>query len=125
MVSFSLGPGHAMKRREHVHEWKMLSPIAITMARKLGLCNHELGESFILRHPYNELAKCAARCGTSKSSTPGAWPWGSPPEGQTMKPATVCAGPVKAGLFARCERQGWTWSCREETNKHELDRESS
>jgi uncharacterized repeat protein (TIGR04076 family) len=41
-----------MEREAYLNEWKKLSPIIITMTRKSGLCNHEPGETFVLKGPY-------------------------------------------------------------------------
>ena len=41
-----------MDRPAYLDEWKRLSPIIIKMTRKDGLCNHEPGQVFCFRNPY-------------------------------------------------------------------------
>ena len=43
-----------MKRENYLNEWKKIGPITVTMTNKLGLCNHEIGESFTLKNPYDK-----------------------------------------------------------------------
>lgn len=50
-----------MDRQEYKNEWKKLSPIVVTMTQKNGLCNHESGETFYCKHPYDKPeGMCAA-----------------------------------------------------------------
>ena len=42
-----------MNREDYLKEWKKLSPMLATMTKKYGLCNHDMGESFYLRDPYD------------------------------------------------------------------------
>jgi hypothetical protein len=43
-----------MKREDYLREWRKLSPIIIRMTRRDGLCNHELGQIFCFRNPYDK-----------------------------------------------------------------------
>ena len=45
-----------MNRDEYVQQWKKLTPIVITMTQKNGRCNHEQGETFELKNPYDRPA---------------------------------------------------------------------
>ena len=50
-----------MKREDYLKEWKNLTPLVVTMTRKMGLCSHEVDESFVLKNPYDKPAKlCSA-----------------------------------------------------------------
>jgi uncharacterized repeat protein (TIGR04076 family) len=50
-----------MDRQEYLNTWKSLAPIAVTMVDKLGKCNHELGQAFTLKTPYDKPAgMCSA-----------------------------------------------------------------
>ena len=43
-----------MKREDYLEEWKKLPPIIIEMTGKHGLCNHELGDAFCFKNPYDK-----------------------------------------------------------------------
>jgi hypothetical protein len=45
-----------MDRQTYLNEWKKLPPLVITMTGKFGRCNHELGERYVLRSPYDRPA---------------------------------------------------------------------
>ena len=42
-----------MIRKDYLKEWEKLSPIVATMTTKNGRCDHELGDSFYFRNPYD------------------------------------------------------------------------
>jgi uncharacterized repeat protein (TIGR04076 family) len=42
-----------MKREEYLAQWKKLG-VVVTMAQKTGRCNHEVGETFVLKNPYDK-----------------------------------------------------------------------
>ena len=43
-----------MRREDYLRSWEKLDPIVMTMTKKNGLCNHELGETFYARNPYDK-----------------------------------------------------------------------
>ncbi len=42
-----------MRREDYLNEWRKLSPLIVKMTKKSGLCPHELGQTFILKNPYD------------------------------------------------------------------------
>jgi uncharacterized repeat protein (TIGR04076 family) len=46
-----------VERGKYLEEWKKLGPLVLAMTGKCGKCNHELGESFQFKHPYDKPEK--------------------------------------------------------------------
>ena len=43
-----------MEREDYLTEWRKLDPIILTMTKKDGRCNHDLGQRFCFRNPYDK-----------------------------------------------------------------------
>ncbi len=43
-----------MNRKDYLDSWARVSPIVVRMVRKDGKCNHELGDTFHLKNPYDK-----------------------------------------------------------------------
>ena len=43
-----------MKRQDYLAKWRELDPIVVKMTAKNGLCNHELGQTFCFKSPYDK-----------------------------------------------------------------------
>ena len=43
-----------MQREDYLDQWRQLSPIAVTLIQKDGRCEHELGDRFYFKDPYEK-----------------------------------------------------------------------
>lgn len=47
-------PEEGMTRKHYLKEWEKLNPIVARMKAKNGRCDHELGDAFYFRNPYDK-----------------------------------------------------------------------
>jgi len=45
-----------MEHEDYLAKWGELSPIQVTMVEQTGRCNHELGDTFFYKNPYEKPA---------------------------------------------------------------------
>lgn len=112
-----------MKREEYLAEWKKLSPVVITMTAKNGLCNHELGESYVLKGPYDKPPKLCYALWHVLSLYTWRAALGFPSWGRTTPPSTASTARVRRARFGRCGRPGRRNSRRRVQTMERLERQ--
>lgn len=43
-----------MKRPDYLKKWEQLSPIEVKMIKQDGKCNHQMGDTFYFKNPYDK-----------------------------------------------------------------------